>query len=99
MHDTPAKSLFKRTRRAFSHGCIRLAQPKELLKAISSIDKKLDYNKANEILKEIDKTTIGLDKKIPVHIVYLTSWVDENGKLQFRDDIYNYDRIQKKLMY
>ena len=99
MHDTPAKSLFSRTRRAFSHGCIRLAQPKELLKAIASEDKNIDFEKANEILKEIDKTTIGLNRKIPVHIVYLTSWIDENGKLQFRDDIYNYDKTQTELFF
>ena len=53
----------------------------------------------NVILKETNEKSIGLSKKIPVHIVYLTSWVDEEGQLQFREDIYNYDKIQKGLYY
>ena len=39
------------------------------------------------------------NKKITIHIIYLTSWVDENGVLQFREDIYNFDKIQKELLF
>jgi len=101
IHDTPGKSLFMYARRAFSHGCIRLSKPEELLSTIASEDKNLDINKAKEILSNstIIEKSIGLDKKIPIHIIYLTSWVDENGVLQFRDDIYNFDRIQKELLF
>jgi murein L,D-transpeptidase YcbB/YkuD len=101
IHDTPAKSLFANARRAFSHGCIRLSKPEELLSTIASEDKNLDINKAYEILANdsISEKTIGLNKKIPIHIVYLTSWVDENGVLQFREDIYNFDKIQKELLF
>ena len=101
IHDTPGKSLFTYARRAFSHGCIRLSKPEELLSTIASEDKNLDITKANEILANaaITDKSIGLDKKIPIHIVYLTSWVDENGILQFRDDIYNFDRMQKELLF
>ncbi len=101
IHDTPGKSLFTYARRAFSHGCIRLSKPEELLSTIASEDKNLDINKANEILSNatITEKSIGLDKKIPIHIVYLTSWVDENGVFQFRDDIYNFDKMQKDLLF
>lgn len=99
LHDTPAKKYFKYTKRAYSHGCVRLGSPKELLKAIASKDKNLDFEEANEVLKDINKTQIGLNRKIPVHMVYLTSWIDENGKIQFRDDVYKYDRMQRKLLY
>jgi L,D-transpeptidase YcbB len=99
MHDTPAKSLFSNARRAYSHGCIRLAKPQELLNTIASEDKSLNLEKIDSILKETNEKSIGLSKKIPVHIVYLTSWVDEEGQLQFREDIYNYDKIQKGLYY
>ena len=101
IHDTPGKSLFTYARRAFSHGCIRLSKPEELLSTIASEDKNLDITKANEILANaaITDKSIGLDKKIPIHIVYLTSWVDENGVLQFRDDIYNFDKMQKELLF
>ncbi|WP_122892872.1 L,D-transpeptidase family protein [Arcobacter peruensis] len=99
LHDTPAKRYFNYTKRALSHGCIRLAEPKELLKVIASEDDNLDYTKASGILEDIEKKQIGLKKKIPVHMVYLTSWVDENNIVQFRDDVYRYDRMQKKLLY
>ena len=101
IHDTPGKSLFTYARRAFSHGCIRLSKPEELLSTIASEDKNLDINKANEILANatVTEKSIGLDKKIPIHIIYLTSWVDENGVLQFREDIYNFDKMQKELLF
>lgn len=99
LHDSPEKRYFKYTKRAYSHGCVRLAQPKVLLEAIASRDENLDFEKASDILEDIEKTQIGLKRKIPIHMVYLTSWVDENNNLQFRDDVYRYDRIQKKLMY
>lgn len=99
MHDTPAKSLFSNARRAYSHGCIRLSKPQELLNIIASEDKSLDLGKIDSILKETNEKAIGLSKKIPVHLVYLTSWVDEEGQLQFREDVYNYDKIQKSLYY
>lgn len=99
LHDSPAKHIFEYDKRAYSHGCVRLAQPKKLLEAIASSDINVDYTEANKFLEEIDKTQIQLDKKIPVHMVYLTSWIDEKGIIQFRDDIYKYDEIQKELLY
>ncbi len=99
LHDTPAKSLFANARRAYSHGCIRLSKPSLLLETIANDDKNLNLEKISEILKEPNEKAISLDKKIPVHIIYLTSWVNEEGILQFREDIYNYDSIQKKLMF
>ena len=101
IHDTPVKHLFGQVRRAFSHGCIRLSKPDELLSTIASEDKNLNIDKAHEILanEAISEKTISLDKKIPIHIVYLTSWVDENGVLQFREDIYNFDKMQKELLF
>ncbi|WP_072680818.1 murein L,D-transpeptidase [Arcobacter sp. LA11] len=99
LHDTPYKRLFKNNKRAYSHGCIRLSRPHDLLKTIAEEDSRVDYTKAKEILNDIEKTDLDLTKKIPVHIVYLTSWIDDNGKVQFRDDIYRYDRMQGNLLY
>ena len=100
IHDTPAKSLFANARRAYSHGCIRLSKPEELLSIIANEDKNLNIEKVNEILSsKVSEKSIGLDKKIPIHIIYLTSWVDENSVLQFREDIYNFDKIQKELLF
>jgi len=96
MHDTPTKSLFKRHKRAFSHGCVRLEKPRELLKTFAAIDNSIDLEKAFEILKGKKNTTLKLQKPIPVDIVYLTAYVDYDGNLQFRNDVYNYDTMQLK---
>lgn len=101
MHDTNAKSLFANARRAYSHGCIRLANPDLLLSTIAQDDKNLNLEKINTILdEELEKDkSVGLSKKIPVHIIYLTAWVNDEGTLQFREDIYNYDTMQKELFF
>jgi len=80
MHDTPAKSLFNRHKRAFSHGCIRLEQPLALL---------------NELGYEYDTSRnkwITLTNQIPVYVEYHTAWIDDDGIAQFRNDIYGYER-------
>jgi len=96
MHDTPSKSLFKRNKRAFSHGCIRLQKPRELLKTFSTFNSNIDFDKAQNILKGKEKTHINLKEKVPVDVIYLTAWIDYDGKLQFRDDVYHYDAMQLK---
>ena len=96
MHDTPTKPLFKRHKRAFSHGCVRLEKPRELLKTFASIDSSIDLDKAFDILKGKKNITLRLSKKVPVDIVYLTAYVDYDGNLQFRDDVYGYDKMQLK---
>lgn len=94
MHDTPAKSLFTRTSRAFSHGCIRLEQPMEMLRFFSELNANIDYEKALKKLEGNRNEHIPLQLQVPVDIVYLTAFVDYNGTLQFRPDIYRYDRMQ-----
>jgi len=80
MHDTPAKSLFKRSRRAYSHGCIRLERPLDLLQ-------KLGYHYHPGKMRWIT-----LDQEIPVFVEYHTVWVDDEGIVQFRPDIYGYEK-------
>ncbi|QDF29276.1 L,D-transpeptidase family protein [Halarcobacter anaerophilus] len=99
LHDTPAKYLFSQKNRAFSHGCIRLSKPHELLKAISKEENKIDFENSEKILEGKNRTDIDLERKIPVHIVYLTAWVNDENRVQFRDDIYDYDKIQEKILF
>ncbi len=80
MHDTPAKSRFLRTTRAFSHGCIRLEKPMDLLHKLG-----YSYRKGKTIWKT-------LDKQIPVFVEYHTAWVDDKGVVQLRNDIYGYEK-------
>ena len=96
MHDTPTKHLFKKNRRAFSHGCIRLEKPRELLRTFSTFNDNIDFDKSQEVLKGKKNSYLKLQEKVPVDVVYLTAWVDYDGKLQFRNDVYKYDEMQLK---
>lgn len=89
LHDTPEKQLFKSRNRALSHGCIRLENPVALSSYLVETDKR-----ARELQKAVgenDTRHFSLSSPIPVYITYHTSWVDAEGKLQVRPDIYNLD--------
>jgi len=96
MHDTPTKHLFKKDKRAFSHGCIRLQKPRELLQTFSTFNNHINFEKAQKTLKGKKKKYFNLTEKVPVDVIYLTAWVDYDGKLQFRNDVYGYDEMQLK---
>jgi len=99
IHDTPSKKLFFRNTRAFSHGCMRIQKPKELLKALALYNDNINVDKVMRKLGTTDNTSIGLKRRIPIDIVYLTSFVDNYGNLHFRKDIYGYDKLQLKHYY
>ena len=95
MHDTPAKHLFKRKVRAYSHGCVRLSSPMKMLDFLAD-------NYTNETPENVTKEYrskkthyLKIVKRLPVHTAYLTSYVAEDGKLYFFKDIYRYDTLQK----
>ena len=91
LHDTPAKGLFNESERAFSHGCIRVENPNKLLLHLIRHNKTWNQQKIDSILETNKEFCILIKPTIPVYIVYFTSWVDSNGQLNFRDDIYNLD--------
>ena len=96
MHDTPTKKLFNRRKRAFSHGCIRLQKPRELLKTFASFNPNINFEASKKLLKGKTKKHVSLQEKVPIDVIYLTAWVDYKGVLQFRNDIYGYDAMQLK---
>lgn len=96
MHDTPTKHLFNRDKRAFSHGCIRLEKPRELLQAFTTFNSHIDFEKAQNTLKGKNEKHFNLTERVPIDVIYLTAWVDYDGKLQFRNDVYGYDAMQLK---
>lgn len=91
LHDTPSKGLFNESKRAFSHGCIRVENPNKLLLYLLRNDKTWNQEKVDAVLETDKEFGIIIKPTIPVYIVYFTSWVDNNGQLNFRDDIYNLD--------
>ena len=90
-HDTPAKDLFNKNVRAFSHGCIRLSEPEELADYLLQDNPKWTKEKINEAMNRDNEQFVQLKNPVPVFITYYTAWVDENGKLNFRNDIYGHD--------
>ena len=92
MHDTPSKAIFKRAKRAYSHGCIRLENPRQLAYFILGREGRgFTRKKINEIIKEKEEKIIFLKRKIPVHIDYVSARVDDKGQVFFHTDIYAYD--------
>ncbi len=98
LHDTPQKGLFKKNKRYFSHGCMRVEKIMPLAHLL--LDKKTLMN-ANK-LKEKDSlyghapTILSTKEKIPILILYNTAWVDAEGKIGFYEDVYDKLSLQKK---
>jgi L,D-transpeptidase YcbB len=98
LHDTPGDRLFNKRERALSHGCVRLEKPVEL--AMYLLEDNKDWNKQRimEAMQEVEPKTVNLKKPYPVHIIYRTVWVDDDGLVNFRDDIYGHDERQLSLI-
>ncbi|OUS06327.1 hypothetical protein A9Q96_09740 [Rhodobacterales bacterium 52_120_T64] len=93
MHDTPARSLFTKDARAFSHGCVRVQKPLEFAHALLSLQTNDPKSLFESILSSGEETQINLAKPVPVHIVYRTAWINRDGEAQFRHDIYGRDKL------
>lgn len=91
LHDTPSKSLFNRSNRAFSHGCIRVQNPFDFADALMATQSTITGNYIRSLVGK-KQTQVNLQKQIPVHISYFTAFVDETGKLQRRPDIYGHNQ-------
>jgi murein L,D-transpeptidase YcbB/YkuD len=96
IHDTPSKKLFFRRQRAFSHGCMRIQKPRELLESLAEFNGNIDVDEVMKRLAGTEKKTISLHHPVPIDIVYLTTFIDPYGNLNFRKDIYQYDALQMK---
>lgn len=88
MHDTPSRELFERDGRAFSHGCVRVQNPRDFATVLlgwqpEDVAAKIESGRS---------ATVRLEAKIPVHLTYFTAWPDETGKIVFFKDIYGRDK-------
>jgi murein L,D-transpeptidase YcbB/YkuD len=88
MHDTPSRELFDEEERAFSHGCVRVQNPREFAAVIlgwdqAAVDKNIATPKSE---------AVRLKEKIPVHLTYFTAWPDETGNMRYFEDIYGRDK-------
>ncbi|UWQ89694.1 L,D-transpeptidase family protein [Rhodobacteraceae bacterium M382] len=91
LHDTPQKHLFSREVRAYSHGCIRLAQPFEFAYALLALQEESPKEFFHRVLNTGKETKVVLEQKVPVHLIYRTAVVTQKGRTEYRRDIYGRD--------
>ncbi len=93
MHDTNARQLFDETSRTFSHGCVRVRNPRRMAEILLGEDKDWDAAKVEDlILNGPPNNEVPIEHKIDVHITYFTAWVDDNGELQTARDVYGHEK-------
>jgi murein L,D-transpeptidase YcbB/YkuD len=90
LHDTPSRELFNESTRAFSSGCIRVERPFELANLLLA-DRKWNSDSTARTLATRRTRTVRLSRPTPVLLLYLTSGVDDQGRMNFRPDIYGRD--------
>lgn len=92
MHDTPSKSLFKRDTRAFSHGCVRLQDPRAMAAKVLGVS-------MDDVAAQIaggQNKGVNVPEEIPVHVAYFTAWPNGEGKVEYFADIYRRDSYLQK---
>ena len=94
MHDTPNRELFEESVRAFSHGCVRVQNPREYASVLLGWDRaKVDSNTESK-----KSQTVKLPKPVPIFITYFTAWPDEAGKIRYFADLYGRDETMEKAL-
>ncbi len=93
MHDTPDKWMFRPAQRTLSHGCLRVQNPMQLAEMVLKEDKGWDAAK----IAELDRSgplnnEVPISKEIPIHLVYFTAWVTDDGKLKTFNDVYGHEK-------
>jgi L,D-transpeptidase YcbB len=99
LHDTPERHLFSRDKRAFSHGCIRIAEPQKMAEYLLSDNSAWNTERITKAMYSGQEQIVNIKNPVPVFITYYTAWVDEDGRLNFRDDIYGKDSEMVKKMF
>lgn len=98
LHDTPSKSLFEKEKRAFSHGCIRVAEAKKLAMYVLRKQPEWTESKITAAMEAGKEQFVKINEPIPVFIAYFTAWVDSKGRLNLRHDLYHNDESLAKMM-
>lgn len=98
-HDTPAKGLFAKEKRAFSHGCIRLADAQKMAAYLLRDDPEWTRDKIAKAMNAGKEQHVKLKNEVPVRINYYTAWADDNGRMHFREDVYGHDDKTARKMF
>lgn len=99
LHDTPKRKPFTYSIRTVSHGCIRLEKPMELVRYLFENHPVWSPESVQDYIRSTNATkTVMIEHKVPIWVDYFTTWVDDEGRIQFRDDFYYKDARLKKAM-
>jgi L,D-transpeptidase YcbB len=91
LHDTPSQALFERTDRAFSSGCVRVERALELTELVLDDPERWNSASIASAIEQGELRNVTLKKGIPVLLAYWTAWVDTQGRVNFRRDVYGQD--------
>jgi murein L,D-transpeptidase YcbB/YkuD len=94
LHDTPSRTLFAKSERAFSHGCVRVEKPTELAEYV--LRGTLSRDRILASIRQRTSRTVVLTEPLPIYFVYRTVWVKDDGTVHFQPDIYGYDDLQER---
>jgi murein L,D-transpeptidase YcbB/YkuD len=98
LHDTPSRSIFNESKRAFSHGCIRVENPMKLAQYILRNKQKWNSDNLQSSIESKKTISIQIKPSLPVYIVYFTAWIGNSGEINFRNDLYNMDsQLEKEI--
>jgi len=98
MHDTPSTELFAKSRRDFSHGCVRLERPADMAAWVLRDNSSWNMERIRAAMNGEKTEQVNLAHPIPVLIVYGTAVVPEDGQVHFYDDIYGHDAALEKVL-
>jgi murein L,D-transpeptidase YcbB/YkuD len=98
-HDTPEKALFKKTKRAYSHGCIRLSEPMKMADYLLGEESGWTTERVDSLMQTRTEKWVKVKEPVAVLIAYNTCWVNQDGKISFREDIYNYDKKMSRKLF
>ena len=99
LHGTPNAWLFNKETRGFSHGCVRIEDPKKLALYLLRDQPQWTAARIDETVAAGEEKWIKLKEQVPVFIVYFTAWADQDGTVHFRDDVYGHDKALEQAMF
>ncbi len=98
LHGTPSKRLFRKDKRAFSHGCIRLSDPPRLAAHVLENEPGWDRARVDELIKSGERTQVGLQKPLDVYVLYTTAVAGPDGVVRFLRDVYGHDERMTRVL-
>jgi murein L,D-transpeptidase YcbB/YkuD len=98
LHDTPSDNLFDRLTRTLSHGCIRVENPTRLAVYVLRDQPEWTGERIDQAMHAEKEKSVPLKTPLPIHLLYWTAWADADGTAHFREDVYGYDEIHRRLM-